>query len=277
MTKKKIKIKWKNLLLLILILISFITLIISSFNIVIWLIDSNNTKKEVKEIEEIVKVEKVKDSNTVEIIEQPTEPPKENPYWDYIKMDLINVNFTELKNKNNDTKGWIQVGGTNINYPFVQTSNNDYYLNHSFNKNKNNAGWIFLDYRNNINNSEKNIILYGHSRQDTTMFGSLKNILNNGWLDYSENHIIKLSTEQDNSLWQVFSAYHIPTTSDYLQIKFSSNQEFLDFGNKLIKRSAHNFYTSINETDQILTLSTCYNNDTERIVLHAKLIKKETK
>lgn len=277
MTKKKFKIKWKNLLLLILILISFITLIISSFNIVIWLIDSNNTKKEVKEIEEIVKVEKVKDSNTVEIIEQPTEPPKENPYWDYIKMDLINVNFTELKNKNNDTKGWIQVGGTNINYPFVQTSNNDYYLNHSFNKNKNNAGWIFLDYRNNINNSEKNIILYGHSRQDTTMFGSLKNILNNGWLDYSENHIIKLSTEQDNSLWQVFSAYHIPTTSDYLQIEFSSNQEFLDFGNKLIKRSAHNFYTSINETDQILTLSTCYNNDTERIVLHAKLIKKETK
>lgn len=277
MTKKKFKIKWKNLLLLILILISFITLIISSFNIVIWLIDSNNTKEEVKEIEKIVKVEKVKDSNTVEIIKQPTEPPKENPYWDYIKMDLINVNFTELKNKNNDTKGWIQVGGTNINYPFVQTSNNDYYLNHSFNKNKNNAGWIFLDYRNNINNSEKNIILYGHSRQDTTMFGSLKNILNNGWLDYSENHIIKLSTEQDNSLWQVFSAYHIPTTSDYLQIEFSSNQEFLDFGNKLIKRSAHNFYTSINETDQILTLSTCYNNDTERIVLHAKLIKKETK
>lgn len=277
MTKKKFKIKWKNLLLLILILISFITLIISSFNIVIWLIDSNNTKEEVKEIEKIVKVENVKDSNTVEIIKQPTEPPKENPYWDYIKMDLINVNFTELKNKNNDTKGWIQVGGTNINYPFVQTSNNDYYLNHSFNKNKNNAGWIFLDYRNNINNSEKNIILYGHSRQDTTMFGSLKNILNNGWLDYSENHIIKLSTEQDNSLWQVFSAYHIPTTSDYLQIEFSSNQEFLDFGNKLIKRSAHNFYTSINETDQILTLSTCYNNDTERIVLHAKLIKKETK
>lgn len=277
MTKKKFKIKWKNLLLLILILISFITLIISSFNIVIWLIDSNNTKEEVKEIEKIVKVEKVKDSNTVEIIEQPTEPPKENPYWDYIKMNMINVDFKNLKNKNSDTKGWIQVNGTNINYPFVQTTNNEYYLNRSFNKNKNNAGWIFLDYRNSINNLDKNTIIYGHSRQDSTMFGSLKNILNNGWLDYSENHVIKLSTETENSLWQVFSVYHIPTTSDYLEINFETEQEFLNFTNKLINRSAYNFYTSINKDDKILTLSTCYNNDNERVVLHAKLIKKETK
>ena len=277
MTKKKFKIKWKNLLLLILILISFINLIISSFNFVIWLIDSNNTKEEVKEIEKIVKVEKVKDSNTVEIIEQPTEPPKENPYWDYIKMNMINVDFKNLKNKNSDTKGWIQVNGTNINYPFVQTTNNEYYLNRSFNKNKNNAGWIFLDYRNSINNLDKNTIIYGHSRQDSTMFGSLINILNYGWLDYSENHVIKLSTEIENSLWQVFSIYHIPTTSDYLEINFETEQEFLNFTNKLINRSAYNFYTSINKDDKILTLSTCYNNDNERVVLHAKLIKKETK
>lgn len=50
-------------------------------------------------------------------------------------MNLINVDFEELKNTNQDTLGWIQVNGTNINYPFVQTNNNDYYLNHSYNKN----------------------------------------------------------------------------------------------------------------------------------------------
>ena len=49
-------------------------------------------------------------------------------------MNLINVDFEELKNTNPDTLGWIQVNGTNINYPFVQTNNNDYYLNHSYNK-----------------------------------------------------------------------------------------------------------------------------------------------
>ena len=275
--KKRIKVKWKNLLLFILIIISFITLIISSINIITWLIDSKNTKTEIKYIEEETKIEEITDNENTEIIEQEQEIPKENPYWDYIKMNMISVDFKDLKNKNNDTKGWIQVNGTNINYPFVQTTNNEYYLNRSFNKNKNNAGWIFLDYRNNINNLDKNTIIYGHSRQDTTMFGSLKNILNNGWLDYSENHVIKLSTEIENSLWQVFSIYHIPTTSDYLEINFETEQEFLNFANKLINRSAYNFYTSINKDDKILTLSTCYNNDNERVVLHAKLIKKETK
>lgn len=275
-TKKKLKIKWKNMAIFIIIIISFLTLTFSSINIVIWLIDSSKTKNEVKSIEEVVEVTEVKDNKNTEIIEQPT-TSKEDPYWDYIKMNLINVDFEELKKKNPDTKGWIQVNGTNINYPFVQAKDNEYYLDHSFNKNKNKAGWIFLDYRNTINYSDKNLILYGHSRQDTTMFGSLKNILKNGWLDYSENHVIRLSTETENSLWQVFSVYHIPTTSDYLEINFPTDQAFLNFANKLIDRSAHNFYTSINKDDRILTLSTCYNNDTERVVLHAKLIKKETR
>lgn len=275
-TKKKFKIKWKNMAIFIIIIISFLTLIISSINIIIWLIDSSKTKTEVKSIEEVVEVTEVKDNKNTEIIEQPT-TSKEDPYWDYIKMNLINVDFEELKKKNPDTKGWIQVNGTNINYPFVQAKDNEYYLDHSFNKNKNKAGWIFIDYRNKIDNLDKNTIIYGHSRKDTTMFGSLKNILKNGWLDYSENHVIRLSTETENSLWQVFSVYHIPTTSDYLEINFPTDQAFLNFANKLIDRSVHNFYTSINKDDRILTLSTCYNNDTERVVLHAKLIKKETR
>ena len=47
-------------------------------------------------------------------------------------MNLINVDFKELKQTNKDTKGWIKVNGTNINYPFVQAKNNDYYLNYSY-------------------------------------------------------------------------------------------------------------------------------------------------
>ena len=109
------------------------------------------------------------------------------------------------------------------------------------------------------------------------MFGSLKNILNNGWLDNTNNHVIKMSTETENTLWQVISVYHIPVTSDYLQIIFSSEEEFINFSNMLIARSEYNFNTLVSGNDKLLTLSTCYNNDTERVVLHAKLIKKEAK
>lgn len=278
MKKKKLKLKWKNLLLLIIILVSLIILFISCFDVIKWFIDSKKTNTQINNILEIVEVEEVlEDENiTVEIIEQVEEIPEANPYWDYIKMNLINIDFTELKKINSDTKGWIQVNGTNINYPFVQTSNNKYYLNRSFNKSYNNAGWVFLDYRNNINNLSKNTIIYAHGRLDTTMFGSLKNILSSGWLDNTDNYIVKLSTETENTLWQVFSVYHIPTTSDYIQVTFSSDEEFKNWTMMLINRSQFNFNTTVNELDNILTLSTCFNED-EKVVLHAKLIKKETK
>ena len=174
-------------------------------------------------------------------------------------MNLIDVNFKDLKKINSDTKGWIQVNGTNINYPFVQTNNNDFYLNHTLNKSENQAGWVFLDYRNDINNLSKNTILYG--RLDQTMFGSLKNILKNDWLNNKSNYIVKLSTEKENSLWQVFSVYIIPNTNDYIKVSFNSNSEFNEWTNILKNRSDFNFNTTINELDKVLTLSTCYNEN----------------
>ena len=191
-------------------------------------------------------------------------------------MNLINVDFTNLLQINDDTKGWLQVNGTNINYPFVQTTDNEYYLNKDFNKENNSSGWVFLDYRNSIDNLDRNTILYAHSRINGTMFGSLKNIFKSDWFDDVNNHVIKLSTLTENTLWQVFSVYTIPTTSDYLQIDFSSDEEFLEFVMMLKDRSRYNFNVEFNATDKILTLSTCL-NDKERVVLHAKLIKKEVR
>jgi sortase B len=189
-------------------------------------------------------------------------------------MNLINVDFNELKKINKDIKGWIQVNGTNINYPFVQSSDNDYYLNHSIDKSYNSAGWVFLDYRNKLDTIDKNTIIYAHGRLDKTMFGSLKNVLTSDWQNNSNNHIVKISTEYENSLWQVFSVYKIPTTTDYLITNFNSNSKFKSFTDMLINRSEYNFNTTVNEDDKIITLSTCYNNN-EKVVLHAKLIKKE--
>lgn len=191
-------------------------------------------------------------------------------------MDLIDVDFKNLKSINNQTKAWIQLDGTNINYPVVQTDNNNYYLNHSFDKSYNEAGWIFLDYRNNITNLDKNTIIYAHGRLDKTMFGSLKNVLSSNWQNNTNNHVIKLSTEKQNTLWQIFSVYKIKTTNDYIKNEFDTDIAFTNFTKMLIERSSYNFDTLVNSTDKIITLSTCYNS-TEKVVAHAKLIKIETK
>ncbi len=271
----KIKLKWKNIILILIFLILFITLNISIYNIIKWKLDSNKTNEEINTIQENTNIEEVKDNKGTEIIKQAEKIPKENPYWDYIKMNMIDVNFDNLKKINSDVVGWIKVNGTNINYPFVQSKDNKYYLTHSFNKSYNNAGWVFLDYRNNnINN--RNTIIYAHGRTDKTMFGTLRKVLNNGWINNTNNYVIKISTEKENSLWQIFSIYHIPTTNDYLQTEFKDEREYQRFLNILKNRSNHNFNTSITSNDTILTLSTCY-NDSEKMVVHAKLIKKQKK
>jgi len=276
MQMKKRRFKWKNILILLFIIFCLTFLILSIKDVINWKLDSKKIEQQVEKIEDIVIVEEVTESENTEIIKQPDEISETDPYWDYINQSLINVNFEELKKINSNTKGWLQVNGTNINYPFVQSNDNKYYLTHSFDKSYNSAGWVFLDYRNNINELSKNTIIYAHGRLDKTMFGSLKNILKNGWLNNTENYIIKLSTEKENTLWQVFSVYHIPTTSDYIKVSFNSNEEFTSWYNLLLNRSAYNFNTNVSENDSILTLSTCYNND-EKVVLHAKLIKKETR
>ena len=269
----KIKLKWKNIILILIFLILFITLNISIYNIIKWKLDSNKTNEEINTIQENANIEEVKDNKGTEIIKQAKKIPKENPYCDYIKMNMIDVNFDNLKKINSDVVGWIKVNGTNINYPFVQSKDNKYYLTHSFSKSYNNAGLVFLDYRNNnINN--RNTIIYAHGRTDKTMFGTLRKVLNNGWINNTNNYVIKISTEKENSLWQIFSIYHIPTTNDYLQTEFKDEREYQRFLNILKNRSNHNFNTSITSNDTILTLSTCY-NDSEKMVVNAKLIKKQ--
>lgn len=267
-----------NSLIIIIILICLFNIGNSLYHIFVWKKEGDDINRQIEEIIKTTEINEVtseeENSENIEIVEPEEKVPEYNPYWAYINTNLITVDFYDLKDINKDVAGWIQVKGTNINYPYVQTADNSYYLKHSFDKSYNSAGWVFLDYRNKNDLTDKNNILYAHGRYDKTMFGTLRDSLTNGWLNNKDNFVIKISTPYQNSLWQVFSIYRIPTTSDYLQINFSSDEQFTKFVDKLIKRSSYNFDTKVGANDKILTLSTCY-NETEKVVLHAKLIKYE--
>lgn len=258
-------------LLLVIFLLIFIFCI---FKLVSWCLDNNNTDKNIDDIESITEIQEIKDSSNTELVNEPK--IQESDYWYYIKMSLIQVDFNELIKKNSDTVGWIQVNNTNINYPIVQTLDNDYYLDHSYDKSSNEAGWVFMDFRNDANFTSKNTIIYAHSRLDKTMFGSLSKLLKSNWYENKDNHIIKISTPIENSLWQIFSVYKIKAESFYITTDFESNTDYLEFLNTLRNRSKYNFDTTLGENDTIITLSTCY-SETERTVVHAKKIKKSTR
>ncbi|MFR5985414.1 MAG: class B sortase [Bacilli bacterium] len=254
----------------------FISIIVFCLiKIFIWGKDNKDTSKVINDITNAVNVTLRDDDDNTELVND-TNEEETSDYWYYIKFPLIDVDITELKEKNSDTVGWINVNNTNINYPFVQTKDNSYYLNHSFDKKYNEAGWVFLDYRNNNDLNNKNTILYAHSRLDKTMFGSLSKVLKSSWYNNKDNHIIRLSTDTENTLWQIFSVYKIPEESYYITTNFNSNKEYTKFLNTIKQRSIHNFNTNLDANDKILTLSTCY-SDTERTVVHAKLIKRSPK
>lgn len=263
--KKRKKLNVKNLCLLIFFLVMLIVFLFSLIKVIMWIIDNNNTNDIIKKVADTYEINEKSYDNEVIINEN-----EKDIYFDYMKLKFIDVDINKLKTFNPDTIGFIKVMGTNINYPFVQTLDNDYYLNRSYDKTYNNAGWIFLDYRNNEFN-DKNTIIYGHGRINGTMFGSLKDTLKSSWQSNKDNYIIKISTEKENSIWQIFSIYRIATTSDYLKTSFSDN-EFESFINLIKGRSSYNFETNVTNEDKVLTLSTCY-NDNDKMVVHAKLIK----
>lgn len=250
------------------------TVFISIGKIILWQLDNNKSKDIKDEVDTIAEVDEIEDNENTELINEPTD--QNSDYWYYISFPLINVDFNELKKKNSDTVAWINVNNTNINYPIVQTSDNDFYLDHSYDKSYNEAGWVFLDYRNDSSFSDKNTIIYAHSRLDKTMFGSLSKTLKPEWYENKDNHIIRISNEKENSLWQIFSVYVIETESYYITTNFNSDEEYLTFLETMKSRSRYDFNANLSASDRIITLSTCYDDD-RKTVVHAKLIKRELK
>lgn len=237
----------KKIFLNILIAIFVIVLIISIIYIVKWILDNRANQKITDKVEKKI----INTSKNGEI--------------EYI------VDFKELKEINKQVVGWLKVKGTEIEYPVVQAKDNNYYLKRNLEKNYNVGGWIFADYKNKFDGTDKNIVIYGHNMKDNSMFGSLKNILNEEWYNNEENYIVDFTTEQEQMKYQVFSIYKIENEDYYINTEFKNN-DFKTFIDTIEKRSVKEFDIEVSENDSILTLSTCADNNKYRVVLHAKKI-----
>ena len=229
--------KIKNIGALLIFIVSLFGIGYASYNIIMWKVDTNTNNQIKKEVNKYV----TKEDNTYKI------------------------DFKVLKERNSDVFGYLKVDGTNIDYIVLKTNNNDYYLNHNFDKNKNRAGWIFADYHNKLDGSDQNIIIYGHNMRDGSMFGTLPSVLKKNW-----NNKITFITEDNTYNYQVFSVYEIDDEDYYLKTSF--NDDYDEFIKKLKLRSKYNYNVDITDTKQIITLSSCIGNNQKRIVLHAKLI-----
>jgi len=178
--------------------------------------------------------------------------------------------FTGLSDVNNELVGWISLKDTMIDYPLVQTDDNEYYLTHIFTKEKNKLGTLFIDYRNNADLSDKNTIIYGHNMHDGSMFAALLNYTEQAF--YDQHPIIDLTIGRDKYQILVFAGVLTDGYNDYAKQSFNDG-EFVKYINEMIDLSTFKSDVTINEDDQIVTLSTCwYNIENGRYALFGKLV-----
>lgn len=266
----KRKIKREKAIWSFIITISSFVLIILLVILLNWILENMKTDDVLEEIYEVSDVKEIK-TTTQKGEENKNITTTTSLYDKYGNMSILEVNFDNLRKINPDTVGWIKVNGTKINYPFVHTNDNEYYLKHTFDKTSNKKGWVFLDFRNDIENLSENTILYAHGLVNNQMFGSMRKVIKPTWYNNKNNHIITVATPSGTRHFKVFSSYTILPESYYITTNFKTEDEFKIFIDTIKQRSVYNYGVDVNINDKILTLSSCYDNE-KRMVLHAKLI-----
>ncbi|ELC8333277.1 class B sortase [Clostridium perfringens] len=176
-----------------------------------------------------------------------------------------------LKDMNSDYKFWIKIDGTNIDFPVVQGNDNDFYLSHNFNKEKNFSGSIFIDSKNDINN-DNNIIIYGHNMKDDSMFAEINNFkIENFFNNYKYITIFKNNLKLT---FEVFSVYLVDEKKleSELKLKFSNKKDYKNYLQEQVDKSLFTRKNlDLNINNKIITLFTCsYEFKNARLILVAK-------
>lgn len=167
------------------------------------------------------------------------------------------IDWDYLKSINEDIIGWIEIEGTNINYPILK-DNKQYYLKHSFNKKYNNAGSIFTT---NVNPFvDKETVIYGHNMRNETMFSELSKYLDKDFLD--SHNTLKIYTPSAIYEGRIFSVYSIGIETE------NDNIKQLNYDERIVyyKNASKYKIDSVDDISKIVKLSTCsYINTKTRI------------
>ncbi len=190
-----------------------------------------------------------------------------NDYYDELRELVTETvengpDYSAAIKANSDTVGWIKVPNTNIDYPVVQFVDNDYYLNHDFNKKYNYRGAIFMDYHNNPTNFDANTIIYGHNCYDKTMFSELDQYENIDF--YKKTPVFEFNTLEKCYKWKIYAVFVTTAKAsednnyvfNYIY-PYMDGENFEGFINEVNKRSLYVTGVDINDDDKMLVLSTC--------------------
>lgn len=198
---------------------------------------------------------------------------------DDIEMPDVLPEYQAILNKNQRLIGWVKIDDTIIDYPVMQTVNNEYYLDHNFNQEEDKNGCIFMDYQCDVIKGCDNIILYGHHMKSGKMFGTLNKYSNQSYCE--EHPVIQFDTIYEKGEYEVMYVFRSKVYSEedvnfkyYQFINAVSEKEFNSYLNEMAALSLYDTGVTAAYGDKLLTLSTCdYQESKGRFVVVAKKIK----
>ncbi|MEM1485032.1 class B sortase [Oscillospiraceae bacterium PP1C4] len=173
--------------------------------------------------------------------------------------------FANLYKINSDIAGWIKIEDTQVNYPVVHYTDNDFYLRRDFNKKNNKHGVPWLDYHDKLNPQSDNYVIYGHNMTDGQMFGELMKYKGKDGLAFLQSHpIISLADVYRDNEYKIFSVFITNIDESYGEVFYYNTYidlkdpaAFNTFIDEVKARSYYDSNIDIKQGDQFLTLSTC--------------------
>ncbi len=212
------------------------------------------------------------EESTEAVVTQGEAAPVENLIKD---AALMRVDFDRLKKINPDIVAWIAVDNTTISYPILHGSDNEKYLDTTYNNRRSKYGSIFIDYRLESDFSARNTIIYGHNMRNSSMFGTLLKFSRQSYFD--SRRFFYIITPDGTFKYEIFSAYKADVGSATYIAGFSSDSSFSDFITKICSWSEVKTGITPDVSDMIVTLSTCTSSssekETKRYVVHGRLVK----
>jgi sortase B len=186
---------------------------------------------------------------------------------------VIRDEFIALREQydNDDIIGYLKIAGTEIDYLVVHTTDNEFYLDHDIYQAEDPAGWIFMDFENNIDRQDRNIIIYGHNMKNGSMFHNMRYFIDEEY--FREHPTIIFNTIYADYEWEIFTFFRTHIDFQYTQVFFPTEEHYFALASEMKARSMYDTGVEISPDDIILTLSTCSGgNKAERFVLSARLI-----
>lgn len=188
-----------------------------------------------------------------------------------VEKSPITVDFESLLAQNNEVVGWLFSEDTVINYPIAQADDNDKYLHHMLDGTYNSSGTLFVDCECAPEFAGANTIVYGHNMKNGSMFYSLHNYIDQAY--YDAHPFMYLNTPTQNYRIEIFSAFICNYDSDTYTLSFPSENDYVDFINKMKSQSDFQSDVEVTGNDRVITLSTCtYEYDNARYVVMGKLV-----